>query len=307
MGGDEAAARVAVARPVHYLGWGCSGYSGAAVSEGYQVISLDLAYEGQSVRVVGTPERPEWVAADVCAILEIASPASSMRGFPESAKGMHTMQTPGGPQQMLTVTEGGLYRLVSFSRKPEAERFRNWVFDEVLPSLRQHGQYPPPGALTVQEKQRERSLTRAEFESVLLPLCEAISQMREELRGVLPPRHPFPVSATDWVWKPILQKHYQGCDPSDLETPLLDANGDWLPCVRFDHFLGRSQNGVNEGWPVSVDNNNALGQPGSPQRQAVHGKFVHFQELVKRELKQQSKDMRVVRAEMAGQKRLFDG
>lgn len=39
-----------------------------------------------------------------------------------------------GMQEMATVDESGLYQLVLDSRKPEARDFRNWVFNEVLPS-----------------------------------------------------------------------------------------------------------------------------------------------------------------------------
>jgi hypothetical protein len=45
---------------------------------------------------------------------------------------------------MLTVTEPGLYRLIVRSNKPEAQRFQEWLFHEVLPSIRLHGCYPPP-------------------------------------------------------------------------------------------------------------------------------------------------------------------
>lgn len=45
---------------------------------------------------------------------------------------------------MLTVYEAGLYRLIFKSRKPEAKQFQKWVFNEVLPSIRKHGTYPPP-------------------------------------------------------------------------------------------------------------------------------------------------------------------
>ena len=35
-----------------------------------------------------------------------------------------------------------VYRLIVHSKLPSAERFERWVFDEVLPSIRQHGAYP---------------------------------------------------------------------------------------------------------------------------------------------------------------------
>lgn len=42
------------------------------------------------------------------------------------------------------LTESGVYKLVFQSRKPQAERFSNWVTDEVLPSIRKHGAYLTP-------------------------------------------------------------------------------------------------------------------------------------------------------------------
>ena len=42
---------------------------------------------------------------------------------------------------MLFVTEPDLYRCIFQSRKPTARKFQDWVFNEVLPSLRQNGAY----------------------------------------------------------------------------------------------------------------------------------------------------------------------
>ena len=43
--------------------------------------------------------------------------------------------------QMTFIPEGDVYRLIVHSKLPSAERFERWVFDEVLPSIRQHGAY----------------------------------------------------------------------------------------------------------------------------------------------------------------------
>ena len=42
---------------------------------------------------------------------------------------------------MYFVTEPDLYRCIFQSRKPTARKFQDWVFNEVLPSLRQNGAY----------------------------------------------------------------------------------------------------------------------------------------------------------------------
>lgn len=39
------------------------------------------------------------------------------------------------------LTESGVYKLAFTSRKPAAERFSDWVADEVLPTIRKHGAY----------------------------------------------------------------------------------------------------------------------------------------------------------------------
>ena len=46
-------------------------------------------------------------------------------------------------QEMTLITEGDIYRLIIKSHMPEAERFERWVFDEVLPQIRQTGGYIP--------------------------------------------------------------------------------------------------------------------------------------------------------------------
>lgn len=48
----------------------------------------------------------------------------------------YPLTTPGGIQQVRFITEPDLYRLITHSKLPEAEKFERWVFEEVLPSIR---------------------------------------------------------------------------------------------------------------------------------------------------------------------------
>ncbi|WP_406542027.1 Bro-N domain-containing protein [Clostridium ljungdahlii] len=45
----------------------------------------------------------------------------------------------GRTQQAKFIDEGNLYRLITHSKLPAADRFEGWVFDEVLPTIRKHG------------------------------------------------------------------------------------------------------------------------------------------------------------------------
>lgn len=109
-------------------------------------------YDGRQVRTVLRDGEPWFVAADVCGILDIdASLSVNGRrdpetgewrgGLDEDEKGIANVSTPGGTQQMLIVSEPGLYSLVLRSRKPEAKAFKRWVTHEVIPQIRKTGVY----------------------------------------------------------------------------------------------------------------------------------------------------------------------
>lgn len=47
----------------------------------------------------------------------------------------------GKMQEINFISEGDVYRLIAHSKLPSAERFEQWVFDEVLPAIRKTGSY----------------------------------------------------------------------------------------------------------------------------------------------------------------------
>lgn len=94
-----------------------------------------------TVRAVVKDGEPWFVAKDVCDALSIADSKSSLRFLEDDEKGVHSMHTLGGTQQVSIINESGLYSLILRSRKPEAKKFKKWVTAEVLPSIRKHGMY----------------------------------------------------------------------------------------------------------------------------------------------------------------------
>ena len=98
-------------------------------------------YGKNEVRVVFKNDEPWFVAKDICKILELSDVSKSIRRLNSNMKGTNTVLTLGGNQDMLVVSEAGVYKLVFTSRKPEAERFTDWLAEEVLPSIRKHGMY----------------------------------------------------------------------------------------------------------------------------------------------------------------------
>ena len=53
----------------------------------------------------------------------------------------HIIDNLGRTQQAKFISEGNVYRLITHSKLPSAEKFESWVFDDVLPSIRKHGIY----------------------------------------------------------------------------------------------------------------------------------------------------------------------
>jgi len=103
-----------------------------------QLVPFD--FEGSQVRVVTDAQGEPWfVAADVLSTISLDRKA--LERLDDDEKGVNSIHTPGGTQEMTTVNEPGLYALVLGSRKAEAKRFKRWVTHEVLPAIRKTGSY----------------------------------------------------------------------------------------------------------------------------------------------------------------------
>lgn len=109
-------------------------------------------YKNSPVRIVEKGGEPWFVAKDVCDILALGNPRSSIALLDEDERGVHSMDTPSGKQEMGIISETGLYSLILRSRKTEAKAFKRWVTHEVLPSIRKTGAYLSPGMSNEQVK-----------------------------------------------------------------------------------------------------------------------------------------------------------
>jgi prophage antirepressor-like protein len=223
-----------------------------------------LQFEGKAIRMVGTPERPEWVAADVCDVLGIVNPSDAVRKFPINSRGIGTVDTPSGLQEMLTVTESGLYRLIFKSRKAEAESFRTFVCDEVLPCIRKYGCYPAPDVtigenalLTVNREFMAEmgSVLREAVFSSTQPIRDDVNQLKadvQDIRGAisdLSPRKPL-TADTRKLHIRIVYNYYNGKCPCCHKALIVGEDKKPLPRLQFDHWVRRTQNGPQETWAV---------------------------------------------------------
>lgn len=101
-------------------------------------------YENIQVRTVIENGEVWFVGKDVCDVLEISNYRKALQRLEEDERVSLLVHTLGGKQKMVALNEPGLYRLIFTSNKPEAEKFKRWVFHDVLPSIRKTGYYILP-------------------------------------------------------------------------------------------------------------------------------------------------------------------
>lgn len=119
-----------------------------------------------SIRTVLIDSEPWFVAKDVCAAIDID--VTQIRKLDDDERGLYSIQTLSGSQQMSIINESGLYTLILRCRdavKPGTvpHRFRKWVTNEVLPAIRKTGRYEHPVATP---RRTAEPLTRSDMKNL---------------------------------------------------------------------------------------------------------------------------------------------
>lgn len=121
-------------------------------------LSIFSFSENSPVRVSMVDNEPWFSARDVACCLEytnssIKSLPHLIAAVPEQWKRSVKFETNGGAQNLLALSEQGLYFFVCRSDKPKALPFQMWLAGEVLPSIRKTGKYElPRDTITVEEQ-----------------------------------------------------------------------------------------------------------------------------------------------------------
>lgn len=121
---------------------------------------------------------PHFMLTDVCKVLDIRNPSDAKNRLNQDGVGStEVIDNLGRTQQATFINESNLYKLVFQSRKPEAEKFSDWVTGDVIPTIRKHGAYMTDGiiertlqdpdyliqlATTLKEERAKRQLAESE-------------------------------------------------------------------------------------------------------------------------------------------------
>lgn len=116
-------------------------------------LQLFSSAEFGEIRTTEFKGNPMFSLIDVCRALEIKNPSQAKTrlnrtGVITNEVGVITGKKADGTEvvqrvPMTFVNESNLYKLIFQSRKPEAEKFSEWVTEEVLPAIRRTGGYIP--------------------------------------------------------------------------------------------------------------------------------------------------------------------
>lgn len=119
--------------------------------------------------VLDDNNEPLFCLTDVAKALGYNRPADAVN---QHCKGVVVLPTPtnGGMQNIKFGKEGEVYRLTMKSKLPEAEKFQDWVCNDVLPSIRKHGTY-------MTEQTLEKALLSPDY---LIRLATQIKEERQK-------------------------------------------------------------------------------------------------------------------------------
>lgn len=107
-----------------------------------------MIFDGREVEVFEHKGKVLFNPKDVCKCLDIKDSNDAIKGFNTNQKiKLKNSDTVNTLIRKLNnagenfLTESGVYKLIFKSRKESAERFQDWVTDEVLPQIRKTGGY----------------------------------------------------------------------------------------------------------------------------------------------------------------------
>jgi prophage antirepressor-like protein len=112
--------------------------------------------------IKGTPDDPLFRASDIAEILELSNIRQLIKNYDETKKVLILCETYGGKQNTIFLTEKGLYNVLFLSRKPIAEKFKDWVCD-IIKSIRLKGKYELENKIKEQENELKESKKELEL------------------------------------------------------------------------------------------------------------------------------------------------
>lgn len=133
-----------------------------------------------NVRVIEQNGEPWFVASDVAKALGYENPSRDVQRHCKKVNKFSPTESVGTPYNI--IPESDVYRLIMRSNLPNAERFQDWVCEDILPSIRKTGGYGVAAlpqtyiealeALVESEKAKQKALETVEYQKPLVQIAE---------------------------------------------------------------------------------------------------------------------------------------
>lgn len=108
----------------------------------------DFIFDNMHIRIWLGEDGTIWYCAkDVAVALGYTNTSKAVKDHCKGVTKRYPLQTAGGTQTFTFIKRNDVYRLITSSKLPSAERFESWLFDEVVPSIHDHGAYITPTAM----------------------------------------------------------------------------------------------------------------------------------------------------------------
>lgn len=149
---------------------------------------IPFHFENTEVRVIHENEEVLFCLKDVCDVLNISN-SRDLTSKQLDQKGVEKIYTltARGKQELTFINEPNLYRVIFRSNKAKAKHFQDWVFNEVIPSIRKTGGYMLP----IAQETPEQILSRA-----LLLAKDTMDRQTQEIAELKPKADGYDLIAT---------------------------------------------------------------------------------------------------------------
>ncbi|TYC49645.1 phage antirepressor [Weissella muntiaci] len=99
-------------------------------------------FQQNTIRTVLIDGELYFVGKDVVESIGYANTTDALRvHVKEKYKRGSRITTPSGKQEMVVISQSGVFQLLGESHLPLADKFQDWLYEEVLPSINKHGAY----------------------------------------------------------------------------------------------------------------------------------------------------------------------
>ena len=112
---------------------------------GTELMIRNFNFDGnQLTTITGKGEKPWFIAKEVCDILKYKNARKAVKDhckYVKLLRGNESLRLGFNPRGVNIINRSDVFRLIAHSKLPAAERFEEWIYDEVLPAIFDTGGY----------------------------------------------------------------------------------------------------------------------------------------------------------------------